>query len=189
LLILASVSPLFAREIGGASGLQLCLDLTDYLIVGVVVSTDEYEPSVRRRVSRIEIQRCLYGGLAIGDTLAVEWSAEHVMWADGSGTTRIPPGPQLSELAGPHAWLIMQHEGRTRCICDPIPVGPSARAAIVKQLDWARRERNPYGGKLADPEQQRARGIDVAAGDSLRVVLAAYLAERLDAAEGEWPYW
>jgi hypothetical protein len=189
LLLLLLASTPIARQVGGPYSLQLCLDITDYLFVGAVVGTDEYDPSVRRRVSRIEIQRSLYGGLAVGDTLAADWSAKHTMRADGIGTTVHPSGPQLSELAGPHIWLIMEDDGRTRCTCDPIPIGQSSRAEIATQLKWARQERIPYRGTLADPEQRRARSIDVAAGDTLRVVLAAYLAERLDAAEGEWPYW
>jgi hypothetical protein len=160
--------------------MQICVDLADYMIVGSVVGTDEFDPDDNQRVSRIEVARPLHGGIAPGETLAVQWSTGRKTYPDGMVRIASARGPQLSEISGVHLWLIVDDERGVRCTYHPIRVGADARSEMKRELEWAEHPRVPYGGSMADPAVREAKGVDLKVGDALREVLAAYLAGCLD---------
>jgi len=179
-----SAGSCFAEKAVGPYPMQMSIDVTDYIVVGAVVGTDDFDPNASRRVSRVLVSESIHGDVAVGDTLSVVWSTGRVVHPDGSVTEVSPVGPQLDRLTGEYLWLIgTRRSGEPRCTYDPIRVGWPSRSVIEQQLEWARRERIPYGGLMSDPARREAKGIDLAAGDSLRAIVAEYLAGVLDAME------
>jgi hypothetical protein len=185
LALLLAPTVCFGLEVAGPYPLQLCTDVTELLVVGTVVGTEDFDPDSSGRVSLVEVRRCLYGDVAEGDTLPVSWRTGREVQADGGVLYTSPSGPHLSTVVGLHIWLLVDADGEFRCSGHPIPVARSAQSRMREYLEWVQVPRIPYGGLAKDPAVARAQGLDPQTGDVIRGLLASYLAGYLDAQSAE----
>jgi hypothetical protein len=164
---------------------MLMADCADHLVVGGVVATQQRDSDWGNRVSFLRVDEVLFGPATVGDTLAIAWRTRRGDLGDGWGSITSEPGPQLSGLAGPHVWLLVDVDEDLSSSWSPLFLSRASRETIEKYLEWARAPRRPYAGTMSDPEKARARGYDPERGDVVRAALAAYLAGYLEALDDE----
>ena len=181
LLLSLAAAPCVAYRSMGPYELMLLADYSDYLVVGEVVGTEDFDSGKSARVSLVRVQNVLFGDVAAGDTLSVHWRTAQESLGDGYMRITTEPGPQLSRAVGPHVWLVLDVNGELRSGGDPIRLSPASRSGIAKHLEWAEAPRRPYAGTISDPEKAREHGLDPQTGDVIRQLLAAYLAGYLAA--------
>ena len=130
---------------------------SDLIVVGrITATTAPSGDSLPDRVSWIEVDAALYGGVSVGDTVGVWWqSAEHLTEPRPIGMS----WPQLDELTGDAMLYLLREEEHLELTTSwpPPEVSSSGRVALCRRLFWLRDPPpcDMLGGILASPRMSR----------------------------------
>ena len=189
LLLVPAVCAGFRRS--GALTLRRAMDCAQFLVAGVVIDTEEFDPRTSDRVSLIRVDRVLFGEVSDGDTLSVAWSTGRDVSDGGVVRVMSDPGPQLSALTDIRLWLLGERHGHLECatssiqITDPGAFGDSAVSVMSLYLERAREAATLESRSAADSYLAQLYGCDRERGELIRRALIGYLAGRIDASSEE----
>ena len=129
---------LFPAPAGASAMFRLWVACSDLIFVGTVTNTED--SNRQWRFSDVRVDSVLYGPLATGDTLhvqwhALSWTADFGLREDISKIPLSPPIPQLDSLHGiPAIYFLRTGENVRPAEVPPLPLRPENRSTLESRL-------------------------------------------------------
>ncbi len=124
---------LFAPPAGANPMFRLWVACSDLIFVGTATNTEDSTTDFR--FSHVMVDSVLYGPLAAGDTLRVQWFARPHVTEDGM---RYPKAiRELDSLHGiPTIYFLRTGEGIRLAEVPPLSLQPDSRSRLESRLSW-----------------------------------------------------